>query len=147
MGYPSVTLNIFNDWYARDTSKKIRAVFKAKGQSGKPLSLPIYGYKKSEANKNLWLVDDEAAEVVRRIFKLCIEGYSPLQIARILTQEGISRLLQPTLCQRVGITVTRTLSCTAGAEKLSVTFLIDPNTSGIQSISEHTRSPTRTRKP
>lgn len=81
--------NIFNDWYARDTSKKIKAVFKAKGQSGKPLSLPIYGYKKSEADKNLWLVDDEAAEVVRRIFKLCIEGYGPAQIARILTQEGI----------------------------------------------------------
>ena len=81
--------NIFNDWYARDTSKKIRAVFKAKGQSGKPLSLPIYGYKKSEADKNLWLVDDEAAEVVRRIFKLCIEGYGPSKIARILTQEGI----------------------------------------------------------
>ena len=81
--------NIFNDWYARDTSKKIRAVFKAKGQSGKPLSVPIYGYKKSEADKNMWLVDDEAAEVVRRIFKLCIEGYGPAQIARILTQEGI----------------------------------------------------------
>ena len=81
--------NIFNDWYARDTSKKIRAVFKAKGQSGKPLSLPIYGYKKSEADKNMWLVDDEAAEVVCRIFKLCIEGYGPAQIARILTQEGI----------------------------------------------------------
>ena len=81
--------NIFNDWFARDTSKKIRAIFKAKGQSGKPLSLPIYDYKKSEADKNLWLVDDEAAEVVRRIFKLCIEGYGPVQIARILTQEGI----------------------------------------------------------
>ena len=81
--------NIFNDWYARDTSKKIRAVFKAKGQSGKPLSLPLYGYKKSEADKNMWLVDDEAAEVVCRIFKLCIEGYGPAQIARILTQEGI----------------------------------------------------------
>ena len=81
--------NIFNDWYARDTSKKIRAVFKAKGQSGKPLSVPIYGYKKSEADKNMWLVDDEAAEVVRRIFKLCIKGYGPAQIARVLTQEGI----------------------------------------------------------
>ena len=81
--------NIFNDWYARNTSKKIRAVFKAKGQSGKPLSVPIYGYKKSEADKNMWLVDDEAAEVVRRIFKLCIEGYGPAQIARVLTQEGI----------------------------------------------------------
>ena len=51
--------------------------------------MPIYGYKKSEADKNLWLVDDEAAEVVRRIFKLCIEGYGPSKIARILTQEGI----------------------------------------------------------
>lgn len=81
--------NIFNDWYARDTSKKIRAVFKAKGQSGKPLSLPIYGYKKSETDKNMWHVDDEAAEVVRKIFHLCIDGYGSTQIARILTEEGI----------------------------------------------------------
>ena len=81
--------NIFNDWYARDTSKKIRAVFKAKGQSGKHLSNPIYGYKHSETDKNLWVIDDEAAEVVRKIFRLCIEGYGPAQIARILTEEGI----------------------------------------------------------
>ena len=81
--------NIFNDWYARDTSKKIRAVFKAKGQSGKPLSYPIYGYKRSETDKNLWVIDDETAEVVRKIFHLCIDGYGPAQIARILTEEGI----------------------------------------------------------
>ncbi|MGN0630898.1 MAG: recombinase family protein, partial [Ruminococcus sp.] len=81
--------NIFNDWYARDTSKKIRAVFKAKGQSGKPLSYPIYGYKRSETDKNLWVIDDEPAEVVRKIFRLCIDGYGPTQIARILTEEGI----------------------------------------------------------
>ncbi len=81
--------NIFNDWYARDTSKKIRAVFKAKGQSGKPLSYPIYGYKRSETDKNLWVIDDETAEVVRKIFRLCIDGYGPAQIARILTEEGI----------------------------------------------------------
>ena len=81
--------NIFNDWYARDTSKKIRAVFKAKGQSGKPLSVPIYGYKKSETDKNLWLIDDEPAAVVRRIYKLCIDGYGPTQIAKILTADGI----------------------------------------------------------
>ena len=81
--------NIFNDWYARDTSKKIRAVFKAKGQSGKPLSVPIYGYKKSDSDKYLWLIDDEPAEVVRRIYKLCIDGYGPTQIAKILTAEGI----------------------------------------------------------
>jgi len=81
--------NIFNDWYARDTSKKIRAVFKAKGQSGKHLSNPIYGYKRSETDKNLWEIDEEAADVVRKIFRLCIEGYGPAQIARILTEEGI----------------------------------------------------------
>ena len=81
--------NIFNDWYARDTSKQIRAVFKAKGQSGKHLSNPIYGYKHSETDKNLWVIDDEAAEVVRKIFHLCIDGYGPTQIARILTEQGI----------------------------------------------------------
>lgn len=81
--------NIFNDWYARDTSKKIRAVFKAKGQSGKHLSNPIYGYKHSETDKNLWVIDEDAAEVVRKIFRFCIEGYGPSKIARILTQEGI----------------------------------------------------------
>ena len=85
--------NIFNDWYARDTSKKIRAVFKAKGQSCKPLSKPIYGYKTSEADKYQWVIDKEAANVVRRIFKLCIEGYGPSKIARILTEENV---LNPT---------------------------------------------------
>lgn len=81
--------NIFNDWYARDCSKKIRAVFKAKGQSGKHLCPPIYGYKKSDTDKNLWIIDETAAEVVRKIFKLCIDGYGPVQIARILTEQGI----------------------------------------------------------
>ena len=81
--------NIFNDWYARDCSKKIRAVFKAKGQAGKHLCPPIYGYKKSDTDKNLWVIDDAAADVVRKIFKLCIDGYGPVQIARILTEQGI----------------------------------------------------------
>ena len=81
--------NIFNDWYARDCSKKIRAVFKAKGQSGKPLSKPIYGYKTSEVDKHQWVIDEPAAEVVRKIFKLCIDGYGSVQIARILTEQGI----------------------------------------------------------
>ncbi len=81
--------NIFNDWFARDTSKKIKAVFKAKGMSGKHLSSPIYGYMRSETDKNLWVIDEETASVVRKIFKLCIDGYGPTQIARILTEEGI----------------------------------------------------------
>ena len=82
--------NVFNDWYARDCSKKIKAVFKAKGQSGKPLTtIPPYGYKKSEADKNVWEIDEEAAEVVRRIFQLCIDGYGPQQIAKKLTADKI----------------------------------------------------------
>ena len=91
--------NIFNDWYARDCSKKIRAVFKAKGQSGKHLCPPIYGYKHSETDKNLWVIDDEPAEVVRKIFKLCIDGYGPVQIARILTEQGIPTPTAYTLSQ------------------------------------------------
>ncbi len=81
--------NIFNDWFARDTSKKIKAVFKAKGMSGKHLSSPIYGYMRSETDKNLWIIDEETAPVVRKIFTLCIDGYGPTQIARILTEGGI----------------------------------------------------------
>ena len=75
-------INIFNEFYAKDTSRKIRAVFKSKGQSGKPLSTnPPYGYLKDPKDKNHWVVDEEAATIVRRIFRLCVEGYGPTQIA------------------------------------------------------------------
>lgn len=83
-------LNIINEWYAKDTSKKIRAVFKAKGESGKPLCTnPPYGYLKSTEDKLQWIVDEVAANVVRKIFRLCIEGYGPTQIAKILADEKI----------------------------------------------------------
>ena len=83
--------NLMNEFFAKDTSRKIRAVFKAKGQSGKPLTTnPPYGYKKSETDKNIWVIDEPAAEVVRRIFKMCIEGNGPRQIARTLNSEGIA---------------------------------------------------------
>jgi len=82
--------NICNDWFARDTSRKIKAVFKAKGRSGKPLvPIPPYGYRKSDADKNIWEVDEEAAEVVCRIFRMCIEGFGPKQIAKRLSDEEI----------------------------------------------------------
>ncbi len=81
----------FNEMHAKNTSKKVRAVFQNKGMSGKPLTTVIpYGYKKNEANPAHWLIDEEAAEVVRRIFRLCVEGYGPTQIANILFSEGIS---------------------------------------------------------
>ena len=71
-------LNIINEWYAKDTSKKIRAVMRSKGESGAPLcTVPPYGYRKDETDKNLWVVDEEAAQVVKRIFSLCLEGYGP----------------------------------------------------------------------
>lgn len=82
--------NIINEWYCRDTSKKIRAVFKAKGQAGEHLSThPPYGYRKDPVNPKQWLVDEEAAKVVQRIFDLCIAGLGPTQIARRLTKHGI----------------------------------------------------------
>lgn len=80
----------FNEMHAKNTSKKVRAVFQNKGMSGKPLTTVIpYGYKKNEANPAHWLIDEEAAEIVRRIFRLCIEGYGPTQIANVLFSEGI----------------------------------------------------------
>lgn len=81
----------FNEMHAKNTSKKVRAVFQNKGMSGKPLTTVIpYGYKKNEAESAHWLIDEEAAKVVRRIFRLCVEGYGPTQIANILFSEGIS---------------------------------------------------------
>ena len=83
-------LNIINEWYAKDTSKKIRAVFKAKGQSGKPLCTnPPYGYVKDPEDKSRWIIDPEAAEIVREIFSLCVKGYGPTQIAKELTRRQI----------------------------------------------------------
>lgn len=88
-------LNIINEWYAKDTSKKIRAVMKSKGEAGEHLCTnPPYGYMKDPDNKKRWVVDEEAAEVVKRIFALCLEGYGPTQIARILKEEQV---LTPTI--------------------------------------------------
>ena len=81
--------NIMNEFYARDTSRKIRSVFKSKGMSGKHLTgTVIYGYLWDEKREH-WLVDEEAAEVVRRIFSLTMEGYGPYQIATKLSEEKI----------------------------------------------------------
>ena len=81
--------NNMNEFYARDTSRKIRSVFKAKGMSGKHLTgTVIYGYLWDEKREH-WLVDEEAAEVVRRIFSLTLEGYGPYQIACKLSADRI----------------------------------------------------------
>lgn len=78
-------LNIINEWYAKDTSKKIKAVVEAKGESGKPLTTNApYGYMKDPNDKNHWIIDEDAAKVVREIFDLCVKGYGPSQISDIL---------------------------------------------------------------
>ena len=81
--------NIMNEFYARDTSRKIRSVFKSKGMSGKHLTgTVIYGYLWDEKREH-WIVDEEAAAVVRHIFALAMEGYGPYQIATKLSEEKI----------------------------------------------------------
>ena len=81
--------NIMNEFYARDTSRKIRSVFKSKGMSGKHLTgTVIYGYLWDEKREH-WLEDEEAAEVVRRIFSLTMEGYGPYRISKLLSEAKV----------------------------------------------------------
>lgn len=82
--------NIMNEWYARDTSKKIRSAFKAKNLAGKHTSSSVpYGYLKSPDDKNQWIVDPVASKIVKRIFSMAMEGKGPYQIAKILSDEKI----------------------------------------------------------
>ena len=82
--------NLFNDFYARDTSKKIRAVMRSKGNAGEHLCTnPPYGYRKDPDDKKKWIVDEEAAAVVKKIFDLCIAGKGPKQIAKALTADKV----------------------------------------------------------
>ena len=99
--------NVFNEWYAKDTSKKIRAVFKAKGNLGKHLTTnPPFGYIKDPNDKEKWIIDDEAAATVRRIFEMFANGVRMPEIARKLTQEKVET---PTLYNmKHGIKIRRT---------------------------------------
>ncbi len=81
--------NILNEMYARDISKKIRSSHRLRGNAGEPLSQPPYGYMKSPENKKKWIVDYEAAEIVKRIFRMCIEGNGNETIAHSLQNEKI----------------------------------------------------------
>ena len=82
--------NWFNEFYARDTSRKIRAVQKSKGERGVPLTVNVpYGYVKDPENPQHWIVDPVAADVVKRIFSMCMEGRGPLQIAKQLKADKV----------------------------------------------------------
>ncbi|NCE66546.1 hypothetical protein D1159_18805 [Pseudoflavonifractor sp. 524-17] len=86
--------NVFNEMFAKDTSKKIRATFQAKGRSGERLcTIPPYGYMKDPEDKKRWIVDEEAAAIVQKIFFLCVDGLGPTQIAKWLQQNNV---LNPT---------------------------------------------------
>ena len=77
--------DLFNEWHAKNTSQKVRNVFKSKGMSGAPLTTnPPYGYLKDPESKNGWIVDEEAAKIVRQIFAWCVDGLGPTQIAKHL---------------------------------------------------------------
>ena len=83
-------LNIMNEWYMRDQSRKVAAAYKVKGNSGKPTTNnAIYGYRKDPEDKDHWLIDEEAAAVVRRIFRLSVEGHGPYDISAMLTAEKV----------------------------------------------------------
>ena len=82
--------NIFNEWYAAQTSKKIRAVWQSRAENGKRVSPTVpFGYVKDPNDKEKWLIDEPAAEVVRKIYALCLAGRGPLQIAKQLEKENI----------------------------------------------------------
>ena len=86
--------NWFNEFFAKDTSRKIRAVNKAKGERGVPLTVNVpFGYRKDPEDKTKWVVDEAAVLIVKRIFKLCMEGRGPMQIAKLLQEE---KVLNPT---------------------------------------------------
>ena len=81
--------NLFNEWYARDISKKRRISNKIKGNAGEPMGPPPYGYKKDPDDPKRWIVDEEAAQVVRRVFRMTLDGYGTEQIATIFSEEKI----------------------------------------------------------
>lgn len=82
--------DLFNEWHAKNTSQKVRNVFKNKGMSGVPLTTnPPFGYMKNPDNKKEWMIDEEAAKVVRKIFALCVDGFGPTQIAKKLKADKV----------------------------------------------------------
>ncbi len=85
--------NIMNEWYARDISHKVRSSQRLRGSAGVPLSLPLYGYRKDPDNPKSWVIDEEAAVVVRRIYQLCIDGFGIEKTAAILERD---KILKPT---------------------------------------------------
>lgn len=82
--------DLFNEWHAKNTSQKVRNVLRNKGMSGTPLTtIPPFGYKKNPDTPKEWLIDEPAAEVVKRIFDMCVAGFGPTQIAKKLKADKV----------------------------------------------------------
>jgi site-specific DNA recombinase len=82
--------DLFNEWHANNTSEKVRGVMRSKGNSGRPLTTnPPFGYEKDGKDKEQWVVDEEAAKVVRRIYAACVKGFGPMQIAKQLKADKV----------------------------------------------------------
>ena len=102
--------NIFNEWYAAQTSKKIRAVWQSKAEHGKRVSATVpFGYMKSPDNKEQWIIDEPAATIVRKIYSLCLAGRGPLQIAKQLEKENI--LIPSAYYESIGRKHTQKVPC------------------------------------
>ncbi len=83
-------MNLFNEWYVKNTSKKIRAVWQSKGKSGERLAvIPKYGYRKDPDDPKQWIIDEESAGIVRQIFRLNVDGHGPAEIARRMNKKHI----------------------------------------------------------
>ena len=134
--------NWFNEFFAKDTSRKIRAVQKAKGERGVPLTTNVpFGYLKDPEDKTKWIVDEAAAVVVKRILKLCMEGRGPMQIAKLLQEE---KILNPTAYKRrAGIKTPspETDDPTIGTPTLLFTFWNGGSTQAVRSTSRPTPIP------
>lgn len=109
--------NLFNEWYPRDTSKKVRTSLRQRGTIGKHLGKPPYGYRCDPNDKDKWIMDEDAAPIVKRIFDLCIDGKGPEQISRILERDHVEipALAEPMIADS-----------TLGRKKNGVTLTVTP---------------------
>ena len=141
--------NIINEWYAKDTSKKIRAVMKVKGNAGEHLTvLPPYGYMKSSDDKKQWVKDEEAAQVVYEIGLYIMDGLGPSQIARKLTERKILTPAAYYASKGRTTNVTKKGSPYAwDSSTIPTSWTAGVNTWGTQLISKPVKNPTRVKRP
>lgn len=102
--------NIFGEWYTAQSSKKIRAVWQSKAEHGKRVSVSVpFGYMKDQRNKEQWLIDESAADVVCKIYSLCLAGRGPFQIEKQLEEENI--LIPSAYYESIGRTHAQKVPC------------------------------------